>query len=574
MGLNFINKLTKSASPSYDEKERENVSVNSADGLGTESRILEAGDPHASDSSILNLGNGEIIDKTSDDRKQIGVMSAVFLIFNRMVGTGIFATPSTIYLLSGSVGLALIMWVVGALIAGAGLMVYLEWGTTIPKNGGEKNYLEYVYRKPKFLITAMFASYVFLLGWAAPNSVIFGEYILNAAEVPVTRWNQRGIGLGCLSFCFIIHSVSVKWGLRLQNFLGVFKLIVIALITIVGWVALGGGLKNVKEPHANFHNAFSGSEKATGYGIVMALYNVIWSFIGYSNANYALSEAKNPVRTLKIAGPLALIMVAIFYMFCNISYFAVVPREQIGESGRILAATFFRVAFNESAEKAMSVFVALSALGNVLSVIFSQGRIIQELGREGVLPFSSFFASNKPFNSPFPGLFEHYCVSIIILLAPPPGDAYNFISNLITYPLSAINVVVSLGLLWVHFDKWRHNRNPNLPPSIFADFNPPIKATIPVTIFFMLASLYLVVAPFLSPDADQSVYKDLPYWLHCVVGIALFAAGAIYWLFWAIICPKLFSYKLVKQTVIGSDGWSRTVINRVKKGEVAEGDEF
>lgn len=208
------------------------------------------------------------------------------------------------------------------------------------------------------------------------------------------------------------------------------------------------------------------------------------------------------------------------------------------------------MAFNESAEKAMSVFVALSALGNVLSVIFSQGRIIQELGREGVLPFSSFFASNKPFNSPFPGLFEHYCVSIVILLAPPPGDAYNFISNLITYPLSAINVVVSLGLLWVHFDRWRHARNPNLPPSIFADFNPPIKATIPVTIFFMLASLYLVVAPFLSPDADQSVYKDLPYWLHCVVGIALFAAGAVYWLFWAIIFPKLFNYKLVKQTVI------------------------
>jgi amino acid transporter len=54
----------------------------------------------------------------------------------------------------------------GSMIAGSGLMVYLEWGSMIPKNGGEKNYLEYFYGKPKFLATSMFAIYVFLLGWA------------------------------------------------------------------------------------------------------------------------------------------------------------------------------------------------------------------------------------------------------------------------------------------------------------------------------------------------------------------------------------------------------------------------
>jgi len=81
-----------------------------------------------------------------------------------MVGTGIFATPSSIVGLSGSVGLALFIWVLGMLIAGAGMMVYMEFGTGIPRNGGEKNYLEYVYRRPRFLVTAMYAGYVLLLG--------------------------------------------------------------------------------------------------------------------------------------------------------------------------------------------------------------------------------------------------------------------------------------------------------------------------------------------------------------------------------------------------------------------------
>ena len=81
-----------------------------------------------------------------------------------MVGTGIFATPSGILELSGSVGLALFLWVAGMIIAAAGMAVYLEFGTGIPKNGGEKNYLEYVFKKPRFLATGLYTGYVMLLG--------------------------------------------------------------------------------------------------------------------------------------------------------------------------------------------------------------------------------------------------------------------------------------------------------------------------------------------------------------------------------------------------------------------------
>ena len=129
----------------------------------------------------------------------------------------------------------------------------------------------------------MFAAYAFLLGWAASNSVVFGQYILNAAEVEVGRWNQRGIGLACLSAAFLVHAFALKWGLRLINLLGVVKLVIIVFIVVAGWVALAGHTK-VETPH-NFHDAFQGTT-GSGYGIVMALYNVIWSFIGYSNANY------------------------------------------------------------------------------------------------------------------------------------------------------------------------------------------------------------------------------------------------------------------------------------------------
>jgi hypothetical protein len=111
----------------------------------------------------LYVVNGEHA-RAASDKREIGVISAAFLVFNRMVGTGIFATPSGILQLSGSVGLALFLWVAGSVIAAAGMAVYLEFGTAIPKNGGEKNYLEFVYKRPKFLATGMYTGYVMLLG--------------------------------------------------------------------------------------------------------------------------------------------------------------------------------------------------------------------------------------------------------------------------------------------------------------------------------------------------------------------------------------------------------------------------
>ncbi|KAL2841271.1 amino acid/polyamine transporter I [Aspergillus pseudoustus] len=527
------------------------------DAVAPETKALEEG-PRRAD-GVTQLYEGNIYNTTPDDRRQIGIVSAAFLIFNRVIGTGIFATPSTILNLSGSVGLSLFMWVAGTLIAVAGTAVYLEWGTAIPRNGGEKNYLEYVYKKPKFLATAMYAAYAFLLGWAASNSVVFGQYILNAAEVEVDRWNQRGIGLACITAAFLIHAFALKWGLRLQNFLGVIKLLVILIIIVSGWVALGGHTKLDETPH-NFRNAFDGTT-GSGYGIVMSLYNVIWSFIGYSNANYALSETKNPVRTLKIAAPLAIGSVGILYMFVNIAYFAAVPLEDFKAAESIVAAVFFRNMFGPRAEKAMSVFVALSAFGNVLSVIFSQGRIVQELAREGILPFSKIWASNKPFKSPAAGLFEHWVVSVIIMLAPPPGDAYNFLLNLISYPLSIVNVFVSAGLIYIYLTREKN----------FPNWNPGIRATLPVTLFFCLANIYLVIAPYIPPSGGESVYNDLPYYLHCVVALGIFAAGGIYYLVWAVALPKFGGYVLVKETVVDADGWSRSVFTKLPVSSVKEG---
>ncbi|KAI5286679.1 hypothetical protein KEM55_000224, partial [Ascosphaera atra] len=255
--------------------------------------------------------------------------------------------------------------------------------------------------------------------------VVFGEYALHAAHVQVGRWNQRAVGLACVTAAFIIQSVSVRWGLRIANVLGTLKFGIILTIIIGGGMALSGRL-TIDERPDNLAHPFRDSTP-TAYGVVTALYNIVFSYVGYANANYVLGETRNPEKTLKIASCIGVSLAGTFYMLINVAYFAAVPRREILASAEIIAASFFKNVFGARAETLLCAFVALSAFGTVQAILFAQGRIVQGLGQQGVLPYSRFFASTKPFNSPAAGLGEHYVISSIIMLVPPPGDAFKFL---------------------------------------------------------------------------------------------------------------------------------------------------
>lgn len=126
--------------------------------------------------------------------------------------------------------------------------------------------------------------------------------------------------------------------------------------------------------------------------------------------------------------------------------------------------------------------------------------------------------------------------------------------SVISYPLAVVNVFVAGALIHLYLHPFCGSHNGER-------WQPPIRATLPVAIFFLLSNIYLVVAPFVPPDAGQNVYQHLPYYLHCVVGIGIFGAGAVYWLFWAVIVPRLGKYELVRESDLMEDGWTRNVFS-------------
>lgn len=90
----------------------------------------------------------------------------------RIIGTGIFSTPSSILGSVGSVGASLMLWVLGFMLSFCGLFVWLEYGTMFPRSGGEKVYLEAVYKRPRYLATVIFATIAILLGFTASGCIV------------------------------------------------------------------------------------------------------------------------------------------------------------------------------------------------------------------------------------------------------------------------------------------------------------------------------------------------------------------------------------------------------------------
>ena len=193
----------------------------------------------------------------------------------------------------------------------------------------------------------------------ATHALISIPDTLHALAYERTPTNIRFVAFLCSTFCLIVHGAFLNFGVRLQNALGAFKLVVLVLIAGSGFLTLIGvpgfavGEEYDQPNNYKWQTFWEGSNFGAN-AFVIGMYNVIWwvahcqllaggmtdhtrSYTGYSNANYALSEVRDPVRTIKLAAPLAMCFVAFVYVSVNVAYFAVVSKADMLHGGTIPA---------------------------------------------------------------------------------------------------------------------------------------------------------------------------------------------------------------------------------------------
>ncbi|KAA8641467.1 hypothetical protein EYZ11_002435 [Aspergillus tanneri] len=462
----------------------------------------------------VDLSDSDTLPGTVPEGKSLTWSSAYILVVSRVIGSGVFATPGSIVKSVGSVGLALLVWIVGTVLAACGLAVSMEYGCMLPRSGGDKVYLEYTYPRPRFLASTLIAVQAVVLGFTASNCIIFAKYTLFAFDVEPTEVQHKILAVGLLTVITFVHGCFPKTGIWVQNLLGWIKIFLIAAMSLTGlWVILFRPSSNslgVSPEIPTSPLAWDGLWEGSNWSwslLSTSLFKVLYSYAGLNNVNNVLTEVHDPVRTLKSVGPAALFTAGGLYLLANVSYFLVVPLDEIKSSGELVAALLFQRLFGDHVGRTLlPLAIAISAAGNVMVVTFALARVNQEIARQGFLPWSRVLSSARPFHTPLGGLIVHYVPSLLVIAVPPQGDVYNFILDVEGYPGQIFALAVTAGLLLVRYREPLRHR--------------PFKAWLPAVWLRIVVCLALLVAPFIPPP-DRKGDVHFFYATYAIVGASV-----------------------------------------------------
>ncbi|OBT53766.1 hypothetical protein VE04_06635 [Pseudogymnoascus sp. 24MN13] len=504
------------------------------------------------------LNEADVHAKAVAKPMRLGSLTVMCLIFNRMIGTGIFRTPAVVYSYTQSRDISMAWWALGAVSAIAGILVYMELGLTIPiyriggievsvpRSGGELNYLKHIFRKPAFFTTCVFGIAFILLGHVAMNAIAFATSVMEASgqiNHPNSEAAIRGIAI-CTAFaaCFI-HGVWRQGGIILNNILATVKIAILIFMFILGMLATRD---DIFPPISatQFPPTPSRESRASAYTYAEAFLAIIFAFGGFNQANYVIGEVDDPRRRYKWPAFSAVVIVSVLYLLVNGACSPPSPSSTITPAGAARTP------------KLLSAFMAVSSLGNIIVMTYTAARVKQEIAKEGILPFRSLLSRSYPSvripiralwgskrptlreDVPLPALVLHFSVSVILILATwrlSTSATYTLLVDLYSYTVdAAFGAFIGFGLLYMRFLSSRGWA----AQSRASGFQVPAYVSGPAALFFAIANTFPIAAKWVPPDMATKALLLVPWFTTGTVGTVIMVVGVLWWAAFRWVVPK------------------------------------
>lgn len=227
-------------------------------------------------------------------KRNLGTIDAFAIVVSIVVGSGIFTSPGSIDTNVPSPGAALVVWLVGGVLAWTGASTMAELGTAIPGEGGVQPYLQYIYGDLLGFLAAWTWIVAVMPATLAILSIVFVESIYSAAGVTdqADRLGHKLLSVAVLVLIGVANSISTKASTRLNNFFVVTKFVTIALVVVAGLVVaiiqasnpdrdIGGG-DWYNKPWFGGKPEWKGLSdwEMLGY-YSTALYGALWAYSGW-----------------------------------------------------------------------------------------------------------------------------------------------------------------------------------------------------------------------------------------------------------------------------------------------------
>lgn len=339
--------------------------------------------------------------------RQLSWYDAVAVIVGIVIGAGIFGLPGLVALNTPSPTMMMLAWLVGGVLCLCGALTYAELSTTYPDAGGEYGYLLRAYGRPVGFLFVWCRTMVIQTGSIAAAAYIFGEYMTNI--ISLGDYSTTIYALIAVGILTEINAIGVKIGTWTQNILTSAMVLGLLAIFVAGWLA----------PQAA-QLAPSGNNTFTASAFGLAMIFILFAFGGWNESAYVAGEVRDAKRSMLKILIVSIVLLTILYMLVNFAYLRVLGMDAMRDlSHPVAAATVAKVAgsFANVAVIAVSILVAICALGTVNGCIFTGARAMWSLGND-FPAFRKLAVCHSHFHTPLNAIMLQGIIVVLLILVP------------------------------------------------------------------------------------------------------------------------------------------------------------
>jgi len=350
------------------------------------------------------------VENMNELKKEIGVFSGISILAGIMIGSGIFALGGLIlYRVGFSLGLSLLVWIVGGIITLFSGLTYAELGTMFPETGGYYIYLKKAYGQRVAFLSGLMNFVLMSSGSIAILALLFSNvlsYVINVSAY--VKW----IAAILIILTSVINYFGVKAGSYVQKFFLVAKLL--PIFAIIG-VGLFVGSQNVSlslstaEP-VNIFRLLT----MIGFGVVGTLF----AYEGWTNLNTVAGEMKNVKKDLPKTITFSILLVTIVYVLFIFSIYRIIDYPTltaIANTENYFPMVAFYSLYGTQGLNFIFIAVLISIFGALNGSVMVFPRVYYAMAQDGLF-FKPFKSLSSKYKTPHVAILGSMVMALILIL--------------------------------------------------------------------------------------------------------------------------------------------------------------
>lgn len=418
--------------------------------------------------------------------------TATAIIIANMVGVGVFTTLGFQLAEIDSLFAVMMLWVIGGIAALCGALSYAELGASLPRSGGEYNFLGEAYHPAAGFVSGWVSA---TIGFAAPTAAVaiaFAKYSGAVLPFEIGDTEKKIIASGLVIILAGLHALSRRVSGQTQTIFTAIKIILIAAFIIAAFTLTDAPQAIDLIPSAEDFSIMG----TTSYGV--ALIFASYAYTGWNAATYISGEMENPQRDLPRVLLTGTALVTVLYVLLNLAFLYAAPVDALRDQVEVGYISADRI-FGSTGGRIVGGMLTLLLISTVSAMTLAGPRALQALGQD--YRAMGWLAKSTKDGVPWFAIFFQSAVAILFILTSSFKTILVFAGSMLAF--NSLLAIVGLFIL-----RWRQ---PDLPRP-YKTWGYPI---VPL-IYLIITAVTLIFVVMDSPKAALG-------------GLALIVVGVVFW---------------------------------------------